>query len=80
MDLKVEGRDYVAAALRRGLIVNCTHDHVIRLLPPFIVTERQVDDFLTRFGAVLRETKRPAALAPKPAAEPIAPRLFVASR
>jgi acetylornithine/N-succinyldiaminopimelate aminotransferase len=80
MDLKVEGRDYVAAALRRGLIVNCTHDHVIRLLPPFIVTKRQVDDFLTRFGAVLRETKRPVELAPKPAAEPIAPRLFVASR
>ncbi len=24
MDLEVEGREYVAAALRRGLIVNCT--------------------------------------------------------
>ena len=53
IDLAVEGRAYVAAALRQGLIINCTHDHVIRLLPPFIVTERQVQEFLKIFGAVL---------------------------
>jgi acetylornithine aminotransferase/acetylornithine/N-succinyldiaminopimelate aminotransferase len=77
--LAVEGRDYVAAALRRGLIINCTHEHVIRLLPPFIVTERQVEDFLTLFSLVLRETKRPVPMVPK-AAEATAPRLSVASR
>ncbi len=49
MDLAVEGREYVAAALRRGLIINCTHDHIIRLLPPFIVTERQVRGFSDAF-------------------------------
>ena len=79
VDLAVEGRDYVDAALQRGLIINCTHDHILRLLPPFIVTKRQVEDFLARFGAVLRETKRPASIAPKPV-EAAAPRLFVASR
>jgi acetylornithine/succinyldiaminopimelate/putrescine aminotransferase len=79
IDLAVEGREYVAAALRRGLIINCTNDHVIRLLPPFIVTERQVQDFLKIFGAVLQETKRPAAIAPQ-AAEPTVPRLRVAAR
>jgi acetylornithine/N-succinyldiaminopimelate aminotransferase len=79
IDLAVEGREYVAAALRRGLIINSTNDHVIRLLPPFIVTERQVQDFLKIFGAVLQETKRPVAMAPQ-AAEPTAPRLRVAAR
>ena len=79
IDLAVEGREYVAAALRRRLIINCTNDHVIRLLPPFIVTERQVQDFLKIFGAVLQETKRPAAIAPQ-AAEPTVPRLRVAAR
>jgi acetylornithine/N-succinyldiaminopimelate aminotransferase len=79
IDLAVEGREYVAAALGRGLIINCTNDHVIRLLPPFIVTERQVQDFLKIFGAVLQETKRPAAIAPQ-AAEPTVPRLRVAAR
>jgi acetylornithine/N-succinyldiaminopimelate aminotransferase len=79
IDLAVEGREYVSAALRRGLIINCTNDHVIRLLPPFIATERQVRDFLKIFGAVLQETKRPAAIAPQ-AAEPTVPRLRVAAR
>jgi acetylornithine/N-succinyldiaminopimelate aminotransferase len=79
VDLAVEGRDYVSAALRKGLIINCTHDHVIRLLPPFIVTERQVDDFLTLFGLVLRETKRPVSMTPK-AAETTVQRLSAASR
>jgi acetylornithine/succinyldiaminopimelate/putrescine aminotransferase len=63
IDLDVEGQPYVNAALQQGLLINCTHDHVLRLLPPFIVTEKQVDEFLTRFQAVLAQTKRPARVA-----------------
>ena len=37
LELSVEGKTYVANALKQGLIINCTHDHVIRLLPPYIV-------------------------------------------
>ena len=65
LELSVEGRAYVSTALREGLIINCTHDRVIRLLPPFIVSERQVDDFLERFRRVLTRTKRPPALVPE---------------
>jgi acetylornithine aminotransferase/acetylornithine/N-succinyldiaminopimelate aminotransferase len=65
LDLTVEGRPYVEAALRKGLIVNCTHDHVIRLLPPFIVSERQVEDGLARLRDVFAETKRPASSGPQ---------------
>ncbi len=63
IDLTVDGRPYVEAALRHGLIINCTHEHVLRLLPPLIVTERHVEDFLARFRVVLAQTKRslPAA-------------------
>ena len=43
-------------------------DHLMRLLPPFIVTERRWTNSW-RFGAVLAQTKRPAAIAPQ-AAEP----------
>ena len=55
----MEGRPYVAAALRRGLLINCTHERVLRFLPAFIVSERQVEEFLKRLAAVLGETKRP---------------------
>jgi acetylornithine/N-succinyldiaminopimelate aminotransferase len=60
LDLSVEGRPYVEAALRHGLILNCTHDHVLRMLPPFIVSEREVADGLARLTTVFAETKRPA--------------------
>jgi len=59
IELAVEGKPYVEGALREGLIVNCTHESVLRLLPPFIVTGRQVDEFTRRFRQVLSKTKRP---------------------
>jgi acetylornithine/N-succinyldiaminopimelate aminotransferase len=58
IELAVEGKTYVEGALREGLIINCTHECVLRLLPPFIVTERQVDEFMQRFRQVLNKTKR----------------------
>ena len=59
MELAVDGKPYVDNALREGLIINCTHERVLRLLPPFIVTERQVNEFVQRFRQVLNKTKRP---------------------
>jgi acetylornithine/N-succinyldiaminopimelate aminotransferase len=63
IELGAEGKPYVEAALREGLIINCTHERVLRLLPPFIVTERQVDEFAQRFRHVLTKTKRPSSVA-----------------
>jgi predicted acetylornithine/succinylornithine family transaminase len=62
IELAVEGKPYVEGALRQGLIINCTHERVLRLLPPFIVTERQVDEFMHRFRQVLNKTQRPSSL------------------
>jgi acetylornithine/N-succinyldiaminopimelate aminotransferase len=63
IELSVEGKSYVEAALREGLIINCTHECVLRLLPPFIVTERQVDEFARRFRHLLTKTNRPSSVA-----------------
>ena len=79
IDLGVEGSPYVAAALERGLIINCTHDHVLRLLPPFIIGERQVQQFLSALRTVLGETKRPPAWFADPAPAD-SPRALVAAR
>ena len=62
IELSVEGKPYVESALREGLIINCTHESILRLLPPYIVTERQVDEFTRRFRHVLAKTKRPTAV------------------
>jgi acetylornithine/N-succinyldiaminopimelate aminotransferase len=44
MDLKKKGGQVVTACLDKGLIVNCTADTVIRLVPPLIVTEKEIDE------------------------------------
>jgi len=61
--LSVEGAPFVAEAAKRGLLINCTHDHILRLLPPFIVTRAQCREFLKLFSAVLAaiSEKSPAA-------------------
>jgi len=43
MELRRPGKDIVRQALDRGLILNCTHDTVLRFLPPFIIQPRHVD-------------------------------------
>ena len=60
LDLDVEGAPYVAEALKQGLLINCTHDHILRLLPPFILTAQQVKEGLSKLESVLAKTERPA--------------------
>jgi acetylornithine/N-succinyldiaminopimelate aminotransferase len=58
VELSVEGGPFVAAALQRGLLINCTHDFTIRLLPSFVITKAQVREFLRLFETVLSSTPR----------------------
>ncbi|HXC31918.1 MAG TPA: aspartate aminotransferase family protein [Verrucomicrobiae bacterium] len=60
VDLDVEGAPYVAEALKAGLLINCTHEHILRLLPPFILTSQQVKEGLSKIESVLAKTERPA--------------------
>lgn len=41
----------VAAALERGLIVNRTRETVLRMLPPYVITEAEIEDALGRLEA-----------------------------
>jgi predicted acetylornithine/succinylornithine family transaminase len=43
LDMNVPGKQMVLDAQARGLLINCTHDTVLRFLPPYIVTEKEVD-------------------------------------
>src|SRR5579864_8445626 len=53
VDLSVDGAPFIAEALRSGLIMNCTHEHILRLLPAFIIKRRDVAEFLAKFETVL---------------------------
>jgi predicted acetylornithine/succinylornithine family transaminase len=43
VELHIPGKQFVLDAIAEGLLINCTHDTVLRFLPAYIVTEREVD-------------------------------------
>ena len=43
VELNVPGEPFVQRALAEGLVINCTHGNVLRLLPPYIVREAEID-------------------------------------
>ena len=50
-----DARQAALAALGRGLVVNPVTDTALRLAPPLVVTEDEVDEGLARLGAALEE-------------------------
>jgi len=52
LDLAVPGKGIVKDALARGVVINCTHETVLRFLPPFIITERQIDHLIYTLDAI----------------------------
>lgn len=67
VDLTIEGAPLVADALAKGLLINCTHEHILRLLPPFIVRKRDVAEFLHTFESVLEVAAKGTTKAPEKA-------------
>ncbi len=53
LDLAFDAQPVVTAAFERGLLVNRTATSVVRLLPPFIVAEADVDEAVSILDAAL---------------------------
>jgi acetylornithine/N-succinyldiaminopimelate aminotransferase len=58
IDLAIDGSPIVAQALRNGLVINCTHEHILRLLPPFIIRSKDVAEFLAKFEKTLKQISK----------------------
>jgi acetylornithine/succinyldiaminopimelate/putrescine aminotransferase len=43
IELSTEGAPVVQACLERGLLINCTHSTVLRLLPALTISDEQID-------------------------------------
>jgi len=59
-DLGAAAKTVVQKLLKRGIIANAAHESVLRLLPPFIVTKDEVNDFLRILDEVLTEVEAEA--------------------
>jgi len=63
VELSINGASLVTSALQRGLLINCTHDFTIRLLPTFLISKAEVRSFLKIFEALLTEAKEASSFA-----------------
>jgi acetylornithine/N-succinyldiaminopimelate aminotransferase len=57
VELNVPGKQLVLDAIGEGLLINCTHDTVLRFLPPYIATEKDVDQAVKILGKLLARMK-----------------------
>lgn len=57
VELDRPGKPYVARGMEEGLLFNATHETVLRFLPPYILTEREVDRALRILGKLFRTVK-----------------------
>lgn len=53
--LTADAPDFVAAMLHRGVISNITAGSVVRVLPPLIVRQTEIDEFVTAMHSVFSE-------------------------
>ena len=58
IDLAIDGAAIVTEALRGGLLINCTHDHILRLLPPFIIRSKDSAEFLNKLEKTLKQAAK----------------------
>ncbi len=59
MELDMPGKQFVNEALAEGMLINCTHDKVLRFLPPYIITESEVDRAIRILGKLFKRVKPP---------------------
>ena len=57
VELAIPGKQIVLDAMAEGLLINCTHDTVLRFLPPYIVTEKEVDQAVKVLAKLFAEVK-----------------------
>jgi acetylornithine/N-succinyldiaminopimelate aminotransferase len=60
VSLKIPGKEIVTRAMQEGLLMNCTHDTVLRFLPAYIITETEVDEAVAILERVFRSVKQTA--------------------
>jgi len=55
LDLTCNGVPVVKGCLKRGFLINCTQDHVLRFVPPLIIQEKEIDSLIACLDALFAE-------------------------
>ena len=57
VELDIPGKQFVLDALEQGMLINCTHDVVLRFLPPYTITEREIDQAVSKLAKIFKKNK-----------------------
>ena len=66
LELAFPGKAIVREALARGVVLNCTHETVLRFLPPYIIQERHVDHVVETLDTIFARVDRTRTRTGKP--------------
>ena len=55
LELTVEAKPVVEAALAKGYLINAVQEKVLRFAPPFVIQEEQISGFLSALDDILAE-------------------------
>jgi acetylornithine/succinyldiaminopimelate/putrescine aminotransferase len=58
VELSIPGKQIVLDAIEEGLLLNCTHDTVLRMLPPYIITEKEIDRGIRILNKVFKQAAK----------------------
>jgi predicted acetylornithine/succinylornithine family transaminase len=58
IDVEFPCKQFVTDALSEGLLINVTHETVVRMLPPYIITEREVDRAVRGLRNIFRKAAK----------------------
>jgi len=54
VELNIEGKPIVEKCLEKGVLINCTHDKVLRLMPALNITKKEIDKAIGVIDQVMR--------------------------
>lgn len=54
MELEIKGAPIVKEMLSRKFVINCTHDYVLRFIPPLIITNEEIDSMINNLREIFK--------------------------
>lgn len=58
VELDIPGKPIVLEGLEQGILINVTHERVLRLLPPYILSDQDVDRAIAVLTRIFKKTSR----------------------
>jgi acetylornithine/N-succinyldiaminopimelate aminotransferase len=55
MKIKIDGAPVVKQCMQKGFLINCIQDHILRFIPPLIISDEEIDQLIECLDRILAE-------------------------